>query len=53
MPAQAGIQKAAQKQLVLDLRFRGGDGKEGFRDTLFRGNDGSRRNDESKTKNPG
>jgi glycosyltransferase involved in cell wall biosynthesis len=35
MPAQAGIQKAAQKQLVLDLRFRGGDGKEGFRDTLL------------------
>jgi hypothetical protein len=39
MPAQAGIQKAAQEQLVLDPRFRGGDGKEGFRDTLFRGND--------------
>jgi hypothetical protein len=39
MPAQAGIQESEQKQPILDLRFRGGDGEKPFRDTLFRGND--------------
>jgi hypothetical protein len=38
MPAQAGIQESEQKQPILDLRFRGGDGEKPFRDTLESGN---------------